>query len=81
MRALFFLQKLRNGLYQVKKRLRARPKCADSYHSVCVQSHLANCSPVKQSIYTTVITVRYNTVLDITLFKDGSQKWIDYIEK
>ena len=26
-------------------------------------------------------TVRYNTVLDITWFKDGSQKCIDYIEK
>ena len=26
-------------------------------------------------------TVCYNTVLDITLFKDGSQKCIDYIEK
>ena len=26
-------------------------------------------------------TVRYNTVLDITRFKDGSQKYIDYIEK
>ena len=26
-------------------------------------------------------TVRYNTVLDITWVKDGSQKYIDYIEK
>ena len=26
-------------------------------------------------------TVRYNAVLDITRFKDGSQKCIDYIEK
>ena len=26
-------------------------------------------------------TVCYNTVLDITLFKDGSQKCTDYIEK
>ena len=26
-------------------------------------------------------TVRYKTVLDITRFKDGSQKCIDYIEK
>ena len=26
-------------------------------------------------------TVRYNTDLDITRFKDGSQKCIDYIEK
>ena len=26
-------------------------------------------------------TVHYNMVLDITLFKDGSQKCIDYIEK
>ena len=26
-------------------------------------------------------TVRYNTDLDITQFKDGSQKCIDYIEK
>ena len=26
-------------------------------------------------------TVRYNTVLDITRFKDVSQKCIDYIEK
>ena len=25
--------------------------------------------------------VRYNTVLDITGFKEGSQKCIDYIEK
>ena len=25
--------------------------------------------------------VRYNTVLDITRFKDGTQKCIDYIEK
>ena len=25
--------------------------------------------------------VRYNTVLDITRFKDGSQKCIDHIEK
>ena len=31
-----------------------------------------------QSLYN---TVRYNTVLDITRFKDGSQKCIDYIEK
>ena len=26
-------------------------------------------------------TVHYNMVLDITMFKDGSQKCIDYIEK
>ena len=26
-------------------------------------------------------TIRYNTVLDITRFNDGSQKCIDYIEK
>ena len=26
-------------------------------------------------------TVRFNTVLDITRFKDGFQKCIDYIEK
>ena len=26
-------------------------------------------------------TIRYNTDLDITRFKDGSQKCIDYIEK
>ena len=26
-------------------------------------------------------TIPYNTVLDITRFKDGSQKCIDYIEK
>ena len=26
-------------------------------------------------------TIHYNTVLDITWFKDGSQKCIDYIEK
>ena len=26
-------------------------------------------------------TVRYNIILDITWFKDGSQKYIDYIEK
>ena len=26
-------------------------------------------------------TARYNTVLDLTQFKDGSQKCIDYIEK
>ena len=26
-------------------------------------------------------TVHYNTVMDITRFKDGSQKYIDYIEK
>ena len=26
-------------------------------------------------------TVRYNTVLDITRFKDGSQTCLDYIEK
>ena len=26
-------------------------------------------------------TICYNTVLDITWFKDGSQKCIDYIEK
>ena len=26
-------------------------------------------------------TVRYNTVFDITRFKDGAQKCIDYIEK
>ena len=31
-----------------------------------------------QSLYN---TVRYITVLDITRFKDGSQKCIDYIEK
>ena len=26
-------------------------------------------------------TIHYNTVLDITRFKDGSQKCIDYIDK
>ena len=33
--------------------------------------------------YTTIFynTFRYNAVLDITRFKDGSQKCIDYIEK
>ena len=38
-----------------------------------------NCIQYKlQSLYN---TVRYNTVLDITRFKDGSQNCIDYIEK
>ena len=31
-----------------------------------------------QPLYNTVL---YNTVLDITRFRDGSQKCIDYIEK
>ena len=35
-------------------------------------------SVTRQPLYN---TVRYNTVLDITWFKDGSQKCIDYIEK
>ena len=38
----------------------------------------ANCEiSTRQPLYN---TVRYNTVLDITRFKDGSQKCIDYIE-
>ena len=32
-------------------------------------------------LYTLYNTVRYNTVLDTTRFKDGFQKCIDYIEK
>ena len=36
-----------------------------------------------QSVWALVNTLQplYNTVLDITRFKDGSQKCIDYIEK
>ena len=42
--------------------------------------------PKHRSIYLFTLqllynTVRYNLVLDITRFKDGSQKCIDYIEK
>ena len=36
------------------------------------------CICTLQPLYNTVC---YNTVLDITRFKDGSQKCIDYIEK
>ena len=41
-------------------------------------SWLAQMQNTLQSLYN---TVHYNTVLDITRFKDGSQKCIDYIEK
>ena len=37
-----------------------------------------HCSCTLQPLYNTVC---YNMVLDITWFKDGSQKCIDYIEK
>ena len=38
-------------------------------------------SLVQNTLQTLYSTVLYNTVLDITRFKDGSQKCIDYIEK
>ena len=37
--------------------------------------------PFKYTLQPLYDTVRDNTVLDITQFKDGSQKCIDYIEK
>ena len=50
-----------------------------------VASDLSNCPYLFWSdIYTPqplYNTVHYNTFLDITRFKDGSQKCIDYIEK
>ena len=40
----------------------------------CVKTHESRLQPLYN-------TVRYNTVLDITQVKDGSQQCIDYIEK
>ena len=45
-----------------------RPVCSNTYGIYSTLQPLYN-------------TVRYNTVLGITRFKDGSQKCIDYIEK
>ena len=45
------------------------------YH---VETHNVLCPNTLQPLYN---TVRYNTVLDITRFKDGSQNCIDCIEK
>ena len=42
------------------------------------QTVFSNIIITLQTLYN---TVRYNTVLAITRFKDGSQKYIDYIEK
>ena len=40
----------------------------------CVKTHESRLQPLYN-------TVRYNTILDITQVKDGSQQGIDYIEK
>ena len=44
----------------------------------CLYEYQAYPSYTIQPVYN---MVHYNTVLDITRFKDGSQKCIDYIEK
>ena len=42
---------------------------------------LYNGQVLKNTLQPLYNMVRYNTVLDITRFKDGSQKCIDYFEK
>ena len=70
---------------------------SNEYHNVCFHGEIKNIlsvamvmtvlqskSSYKEKLlhYNIFITrVRYNMVLDITRFKDGSQNCIDYIEK
>ena len=51
--------------------------------SVLISTHnICFCEEIRQNtLHPIYNTVRYDTVLDITRFKDGSQKCIDYIEK
>ena len=48
---------------------------------VLVYPSLDSLEAVEGTLQPLYNTVRYNMVLDITRFKDGSQKCIDYIEK
>ena len=43
--------------------------------------HDVTCAVYMGTLQPLYYMVRYNTVLDITRFKDGSQKCINYIEK
>ena len=49
-----------------------------SYQVLCGQTIFMTWHYTPQPLYN---TVHYNTVLEITEFKNGSQKCIDYIEK
>ena len=49
-----------------------------SFHVFSKQNNVHVYNYTLQPLYN---TVRYNAVLDIIRFKDGSQKCIDYIEK
>ena len=46
-----------------------------------MDKHMLGATDLVDTLQPLYNTVRYNTVLDITRFKDGSQKCIDYIEK
>ena len=43
--------------------------------------HVVHKQPIINTLQPLYNTIRYNVVLDVTRFKDGSQKCIDCIEK
>ena len=55
------------------------------FSAICIISAivalLQHCCILQNTLQPLYNIVRYNMVLDITRFKDGSQKCIDYIEK
>ena len=64
--------------YQMRMKIRQKPvKVRNQIVTSKVEAYLQYWYTL-QPLYN---MVRYNTVLDITRFKDGSQKCIDYIEK
>ena len=53
-------------------------RCPNTVGKYWIMTYIRSRRSTLQPLYN---TVRYNAVLDITRFEDGSQKCIDYIEK
>ena len=66
--------------YPVKISFKLQPFVYNRYESCIISIHIHSTSYVDtlQPLYNTVC---YNMILNITRFKDGSQKCIDYMEK
>ena len=62
----------------MKRNIYVAPTSYDKLHIIFVLTFEQINFTTLQPLYNTVC---YNMILNITLFKDGSQKCIDYIEK
>ena len=73
--------KCENQLFAVKKEQISASLHLCSLFIIAFYTIPVFCGQTVNTLQPLYNTVRYNTVLDITRFKDGSQKCIDYIEK